>query len=220
MTAPAVTAPLPCTVDPERWFDRSDRTAALEACLRCPARHECAREALRANATWGTWTGIWINGELEPVARYLRAIAADWPPRPRSVEHVALSAPVPPDPAPLPRRRPIGRRSVAVVVAARASGHCEVMAPGCKLAADRQLSRVADRTVRGATSAAEVYCACCSCADAISSSPAHMRRCGYLVESANAAARIPFHWRGARWVLLGTGGELVDASERVAIRSA
>jgi Transcription factor WhiB len=220
MTAPAVTGPLACTVDPDRWFTRGDRTHALTACLRCPARRECAREALRANATWGMWAGVWIDGELEPVARYLRAIAADWPPRPRSVGQVALSAPVPPDPPPLPRRRPIGRRSVAVVVAARASGHCEVMAPGCKLTADRQLSRVADQTVRDASSAAEVYCACCSCADAISSSTGWTRGCGYVVESASAAARIPFHWRGARWVLLGTGGELVEASERAAIRSA
>jgi hypothetical protein len=220
MTAPAGTTPLPCTVDPDRWFTRRDRTHALAACLRCPARRGCAREALRANATWGTWAGIWIDGELKPVARYLRAIAADWPPRPRSVEHVALPVPVPPDPAPLPRRRPIGRRSVAVVVAARAYGHCEVMALGCKLTADRQLSRIADRTVRDATSAAEVYCACRSCADAISSSPGLMRHCGYVVESASTAARIPFHWRGARWVLLATGGELVEISEPAVAASA
>ncbi|MDT5389147.1 MAG: hypothetical protein QOE04_2788, partial [Mycobacterium sp.] len=38
--------------------------------------------------------------------------------------------------------------------------------------------------------------------------------------SASAAARIPVYWRGARWVLLGTGGELVEADERVAARSA
>jgi len=220
MTAPAVTARLACTVDPDRWFARSGRTHALAACLICPARRGCAREALRANATWGMWAGIWIDGDAEPVARYLRAIAADWPPRPRSVERVALSAPVPHDPAPLPRRPPITGRAVATVVAARASGHCEVMADGCKLTASRQLSRIADRTVHDASSAAEVFCACCSCADAISSSTGLTRGCGYVVQSAGAAARIPFHWRGARWVLLGTGGELVEASERAVTRSA
>jgi hypothetical protein len=220
MTAPAVTAPLACTVDPDRWFTRSDRTHARAACLRCPARRSCAREALRANATWGMWAGIWIDGTGEPATRFLRAIAADWPPRPRSVERAALSAPIPHDPAPLPRRPPITGRPVATVVAARASGHCEVMAEGCQLTADRQVSRIVGRAAHDATSAAEVFCACGTCADAATSSTGLMRRCGYVVESASAAARIPFYWRGARWMLLGTGGELVEADERVAARSA
>ena len=220
MTAPSSAAALACTVQPDRWFDRSDRTAALEACLRCPARRGCAREALRANATWGMWAGIWIDGALEPAARYLRAIAADWPPRPRPAAGVPSAAPIMEDPAPLPRRRPIKRRSVAVVVAARASGHCEVMASGCQLTASRHLSRIAGRAAVDATSSAEVYCACGSCADAITSSTGLMQRCGYALELASAAPRVPFLWRGARWVLLGTGGELVEASERVAIRSA
>ena len=213
-----------CAVDPDRLFDRGDRTAALEACLRCPLRRECAREALRANATWGMWAGIWIDGTLEPAARHLRAIAADWPARPRSGRPVAPPAPITPDPAPLPRRRPMTRRSVAVVVAARASGHCEVMVEGCGLSAHRLLSRVARRSTRDATSPAEVYCACRSCADVVatstSSSTGLLRMCGYLVDSASLAARAPFHWRSARWVLLGAEGQLVEVGERAAARSA
>jgi Transcription factor WhiB len=219
-TSAAGAAPLACMVDPDRWFDRRGRTASLEACLRCPARRECAREALRAKATWGMWAGIWIDGTDEPTTRHLRAIAADWPPRPRSGERVPSPAATPRQPAPLPRRRPIVRRSVAVVVDARSSGHCEVMAKGCMLTPDRQLSRIGGRAVRDATCAAEVYCSCRSCADAIDSSTALMRRCGYLVESVDAAPTTLFHWRSARWVLLGTGGELVEISECAAARSA
>jgi hypothetical protein len=94
------------------------------------------------------------------------------------------------------------------------------MAEGCQLTADRQVSRIVGRAAHDATSAAEVFCACGTCADAATSSTGLMRRCGYVVESASAAARIPFYWRGARWMLLGTGGELVEADERVAARSA
>jgi hypothetical protein len=221
VTAPAsAAAPLACAVDPDRWFARSDRTAALEACLRCPARRACAREALRANATWGMWAGIWIDGRREPAARYLRAIAADWPPHRQAAARVTSPAPIPRNPAPLPRRRPIAGRSVAVVVAARSSGHCEVMAQGCRITADRQLSRIVGQVSHDATSAAEVYCTCATCADAVTSSPDLMRRCGYVVESASMAPRVPFYWRGARWVLLGTGGQLAEASERAAARSA
>jgi hypothetical protein len=219
-TSTAGATALACMVDPDRWFDRGHRTAALAACLRCPARRECAREALRAKATWGMWAGVWIDGTDEPTTRYLRAIAADWPPRPRPVEGMPAPVVAPYRPAPLPHRRPIVRRSVAMVVDARSSGHCEVMATGCTLTADRKRSRIVGRVVRNATSAAEVYCACGPCAEAINSSTALMRRCGYLVESVNAAATVPFHWRSARWVLLGTGGELVEVSERAVARSA
>jgi uncharacterized membrane protein len=94
------------------------------------------------------------------------------------------------------------------------------MATGCTLTAERQLSRIAGRAVRDATCAAEVYCACGSCANAINSSTALMRRCGYLVASVNAASAVPFHWRSARWLLLGPGGELVEISERAVARTA
>lgn len=217
--APGLAAPA-CTADPDRWFDRRRRTAALAACLGCPVRPGCAREALRTGAPWGMWAGVWIDGHPEQAVPHLRAIAADWPPRPRSIPRSAAPIAARPVRAPLPHRRPIARASIAALVAARSSGHCEVMTDGCTLGAQRELSRVVGRTVRAATSAAEVYAACGACAQALDSSPAVVHRGGYLLEPGTAAAGAPFHWRGTHWVLLGTAGDLLDAGELASVRSA
>lgn len=216
---PAAATPLACTLDPDRWFDRANRTTALEGCLRCPARRGCAREALRANASWGMWAGIWIDGRAKPAARYLAAIAADWPPRPRRIRHEAPPTPTPRDPIALPQRPAIVRRSTAAVVTARSSGHCEVMTSGCRLTADRQLSRVVDIDGRPEPTASELFCACGPCAQWVSAATESARAMGYLVASPAAAGHTPFRWRAARWVLLGSRGDLAEVRARV-IRSA
>ena len=46
-------APPPCHRDPDRWFDRADRTDALATCLACPVRRWCARQALRTTGVVG-----------------------------------------------------------------------------------------------------------------------------------------------------------------------
>lgn len=217
MTDPtSATTPLACTVDPDRWFDRTHRTATLEGCLRCPARRGCAREALRAKATWGMWAGIWIDGRTEPAARYLHAIAADWPRRPRSPVPAMPSTPIPRHPAPLPHRRAVGGGSAAAVVTARSAGHCEVMGQGCRLTADRQLSRMAGLDARPESTASELFCACGPCAHWVSAATESARAKGYLVASPEAAWHTPFHWRAARWVLLGSRGELSEVRARAA----
>jgi Transcription factor WhiB len=217
MTTP-LSGPTPpaCTADPERWFDRRRRTSALEACLRCPVRTGCAREALRAQANWGMWAGVWIDGELAEVADYLEAIATTRPTPRHTIPKARPTCHVAPDPRPLPHRPPIRRCSAIVAAVARADGNCEVMADGCKLIADRQLNRVPGRTAREASSASEVYCVCGACAEAIGSSTALVRSCGYLVASARLTRRVPFRWRGARWVLLGSAGELLETAVKSA----
>ena len=90
--SPAVAAEsmneLPCQQDPDRWFDRADRTHALAACLACPVRSWCARQALRDRASWGMWAGHLDRrqpcGRRAPSARDRGSRAADLSPAGRS----------------------------------------------------------------------------------------------------------------------------------------
>lgn len=218
MTAspPAVTTAPPCSVDPDRWFDRTHRTAALEGCLCCRSRRWCAGEALRTNASWGMWAGIWIDGTSEAATRHLAAIAADWPPRPRTAHGELAPKPIPRGPTPLPQSPRIIRCTTAAVVAARSSGHCEIMTAGCQLSADRQLPRIADTDDHAALTASELFFACTSCAQWLSAATESAQAKGYLVASAAEAPNTPFHWRATRWVLLGARGELDEIRPRAA----
>jgi Transcription factor WhiB len=212
-------APLPCSAEPERWFDGAHRAHALAACLQCPARRWCAREALLAEASWGMWAGIWIDGRLSQVAHYLGAIATDSPATP-SARASSLQTPTPARTrtrTALPQAgqlRAGQRLSVRAAVLARSSGQCEVMAAQCRLAADIQTSRVPGAVASDATSAAMVYATCTRCADALHATidPTSARRLGYRVNSPAYAPNVPFYWRQCRWVLLGRSGELLDAT--------
>jgi hypothetical protein len=220
----APTTPPPCRTDPDRWFDRTSRTHALASCLQCPARRWCAQEALRTRASWGMWAGIWIDGRPAEVAPYLDAIATDAPAAPKGPVPTVETSPRRPERH--SERRPLPRtglaraglpRSIAAAVLARSSGHCEVMAPQCRLAADTQVSRIAGVAAGDAASAAVVYAACTSCAGATSSAfgLVSARKHGYVVDSPAQAPDVPFYWRGARWVLLGRLGQLHDAGSTV-----
>ena len=159
---PPAVGQLPCHLDPDRWFDRADRTHALAACLACPARSWCARQALSANASWGMWAGIWIDGNLADAAHYLRRSPRTAPPA------------TPPPPAAThriePPRQPVvihppANHSVAAVITARSSGHCEIIAPGCRLDLDTIASRI-DRC-RELPDAAGGYAVCRNCRAAV-----------------------------------------------------
>ncbi len=85
------------------------------------------------------WAGIWIEDNLADAAHYLRAIAEDRP------------SATPPPPATSTASNPRGNpwsslaranHSVAAVITARSSGHCEILAPGCGLALDTIASRL------------------------------------------------------------------------------
>ena len=212
-------APPPCSAEPERWFDRAHRAHALAACLQCPARRWCAREALLAEASWGMWAGIWIDGRLSQVAHYLDAIATDTPAIPTAPATTLQASPAAWTRAHRPpfRTGPLraGRHlSVRAAVLARSSGQCEVMAAQCRLAADIQASRIPGAVASDATSAAMVYATCTRCADALHATidPTSARRLGYRVDSPAHAPNVPFYWRQCRWVLLGRAGELLDAT--------
>lgn len=48
---------LPCSTDPEKWYDTSQEDAAKRACTDCPVRETCLSLALAANEPWGVWGG-------------------------------------------------------------------------------------------------------------------------------------------------------------------
>jgi hypothetical protein len=200
---------LPCQRDPDRWFNRADRTYALAGCLACPARSWCARQALGDDASWGMWAGVWIDGNLAEIAPYLQAIA-----------ETAQPTPPPPTAPPLPtntyrieapRRppviRPPAKHTVAAVITARSSGHCEVMAADCGLGLEAIASRIRGRHCQELADAAAGYAVCRACQAVVAQmEPRLSYQLGYIVESPASAARVPFFWRQSRWMRLDSAG--------------
>jgi hypothetical protein len=200
--APQAAGQLACRLEPDRWFDHADRTHALAACLACPARAWCAREALSAKASWGMWAGIWIDGNLADAAHYLRVIAEDRPsataPPPATVHRIE------PPRQPVVIARP-ANHGVAAVITARSSGHCEILAPGCRLSLDTIACRL-DSSDEPADAAAG-YAVCRNCRAAVTRmEPQLRRRLGYTVDSPAATATVPFYWRQSHWMRLDPAG--------------
>jgi hypothetical protein len=212
---PSSTA-LACQRDPERWFDRRHRREALAQCLVCPARGQCAREALAWQADWGMWAGVWIEGHHHDAAPYLSAIAnddaapADSPP---PMVGATSDGPAPPaPPAPL-RRPPTARpsRSARAALLARSSGHCEVFTEGCRYTFDRVVNRCPTQASDENRCPAELFAACGTCADIVAHlEPQLATRSGYRVAAGRDPASAPFLWRGSRWVLLDREGWLTE----------
>jgi hypothetical protein len=113
-----------CQQAPARWADPHQQAATRRLCLSCPRLDRCRRETLTENRTFGMWAGVWIDHDL-PDKRHLLK------PGPR------LRSRPPPTPS---RRTRVGTLPVnelppnaAAMVTARASGHCEILAPACLL---------------------------------------------------------------------------------------
>ena len=214
--APGSVNELPCQRDPDRWFDRRNRTDALTGCLACPARSWCARQALSDHATAGMWAGIWIDGNLADVADYLQAIAEAAPP----------STPPPPttihrtEPPRLPPViRPPAKHTAAAVITARSSGQCEIMAADCLLTLDAIASRIRGRCGRELADAAAGYAVCARCQAAVARmEPRLSHQLGYIVANSSNAAAVPFYWRQSSWMRLDSAGGAAPCT--VAQRSA
>jgi hypothetical protein len=211
---PPPSAPLACQRDPERWFDPRRRRHALAGCLVCPARTQCAREALACRAAWGLWAGVWIDGRHSDAAPHLSAIATD---------DAALSDRRPPidpsttsqhSPPPAPLRRPSAvspSRSAPAALLARSCGHCEVFTESCRYTFDRVVNRCPTAQAGENPSPAKLFAACGACAEIVARlAPQLATRAGYLVAAGRDPASVPFHWRGARWVLLDRDGWLTE----------
>jgi Transcription factor WhiB len=208
-TAPHPTNQLPCQGDPDRWFDRKNRTHALAGCLACPVRSWCARQAVADRASWGMWAGIWIDGDLADVAHYLHAIAEAAPSRtPPPATNTRIEAPRRP-----PVIAPPAKHTVAAVITARSSGHCEIMTPDCLLGLEAIASRLRGRCWQELPDAAAGYAVCRPCRAVVARmEPQLSYRLGYLVDNPANAATVPFYWRQSRWLRLDSAGGAAPCS--------
>jgi hypothetical protein len=213
----------PCQLDPERWFDRRNHAVALAGCLGCPARRWCAQEALQCRASWGLWAGIWIDGRHEDAVPYLQAVAADALAQSSVVAAVVIDSREGGGPtgdsrwAPTSLRRPDGSsrpKEVTTAVLARSSGHCEVLAEGCRYAYERLVSRALSRRDAESFTPPDLFAACSSCADMVAAlDPKLAVQFGYVTDTRRSLAHVPFYWRQSRWVLLDRDGWLTEIAD-------
>jgi Transcription factor WhiB len=206
-----------CAADPERWFDKTRATHALRACLGCPIRAWCAGEAIRVRATFGMWAGIFIDDNLPNVTPLLHDIA-----HPRDREIVDLPHPGRQEQLSERETPPPSRRVNAVLsaVAARSSGHCEIMTQHCRLTLDNLGSRVPGRDPWAAQRASDVYAVCRPCAATLDAAqPQFVERLGIVVRPPYEPAYTRFFWRQARWVYLD-GGTRICPADAAASRKA
>jgi hypothetical protein len=171
------------------------------------------------------WAGIWLDGTRDDESARLRVLAAhsttavhlDSETRSVATEYATPSR----TPPPLAPTRPVRPGSVTTAVLARSSGHCEIVADYCRFVADTHMSRLPVGSADWVPSAAALYAACNACCQVVrTATPSEARRRGYLVDSPAQLAKVPFHWRAARWVFFGQWGELHETSgERIACAS-
>jgi Transcription factor WhiB len=210
---------VPCQRDPEGWFTRGCRADTRAACFTCPVRPWCADQALRWRASWGVWAGVWIDGRHDDAVPYLRAIAANQPSPPQPPPGIAGRAIRPQPSTSTPLRRPAAPASgpsMSTTVLARSSGHCEIVAEGCRYSFDRLMSRHRTGSTIEKPSAADVFAACTICAEMLAGlEPQLGTRWGYGIEPGRDRTLVPFRWRGSRWVLLGRDGWLTELSQTV-----
>lgn len=209
--------PLPCHANPDQWFERADRTATLAACLACPSRRACARQAVACRPAWGMWAGIWIDGRFSAAAPLLRAIAEDHPPKSIRQQKRRSSPPAaPPDRlAASPtcvRCSDTDRVPARTLVFARSGGFCEIMVAECGLTADAIVSRVPSH---GGGDPSTLFAVCQECAITVQRMDSQIvQRLGYRVEEAYSAATTPFFWRQRHRVCFDADGGLHPLSGR------
>jgi hypothetical protein len=214
-TPPPASTSFPCQRDPQRWFDRRNRTDTLAQCLQCVARRWCAQEALKCRASFGMWAGVWIDGRHNAALPYLQAIAADDAAPVDRPTVASITSHEPPAPAPLCRPSACTpSRSVPAAVLARSSGHCEVFAESCRYTFDRLVSRYRGNPAIENASPTQLFAACAVCAEIVACLDSQLAtRLGYVVDTGRDPASVPFHWRGSRWVLLDRDGWLTEMRE-------
>jgi hypothetical protein len=156
------------------------------------------------------WAGIWIDGNLAEIAHYLHAVAQAAPPRtppPATNTHLVEAARRPPV---IP---PPTKHTVAAVITARSSGHCEIMTPECLLRLETIASRIRSRCWQELPDAAAGYAVCRPCQAAVARmEPQLSYQLGYLVEGPANAATVPFYWRQSRWMRLDSAGGAAPCS--------
>ncbi|WP_157897230.1 WhiB family transcriptional regulator [Mycobacteroides chelonae] len=206
----------PCRQRPDDWLDPRRAAAARARCLTCPALSTCRQEALRNEPTYGTYAGVWIDHDF-PAKRHLLCEA---PPQPLALIDVCTPAPVSATPrAPATTRKsryfvgplpaPTIAAAVAAQITARASAHCEIMAPACTFQQRAiYLRRRAPRR-RVVATAADALATCANCLELIEHTdiPTALDL-GYIVDPRTSTTTIPVFWRHRHWVYLDVHGSL------------
>jgi hypothetical protein len=106
---------------------------------------------------------------------------------------------------------------VATAVLARSSGHCEVLAEGCRYTYDRLVSRQFAVPVEEASTPPDLFAACNVCADMVAAlDPKLAAKTGYVLDNQRDPTHVPFYWRRSRWVLLDRDGWLTEMADDVA----
>ncbi|ASL12237.1 WhiB family transcriptional regulator (plasmid) [Mycobacterium europaeum] len=213
-----------CLQHPGDWFDAKRRTYTRQQCLNCPTLQPCTESALHRQPSYGMWAGVWIDGDF-PAKRHLLGLPAQPPPDTKSLD---LQPVTPPAAVPAATRaaRP-GRRvrvrklliaapapAIAQQITARASGHCEIMAPACTYEQAAIFSRRRRAHPHTLGSPADAIAACRNCIDLIEHTdiPTALDL-GYLVDPRSTTSTTPMLWRQHRWVFLDTHGHLHDTTD-------
>lgn len=189
-----------CARDPARWLDPEHQATTRRLCLSCPRLALCRAQTLDDAPQHGMWAGVWIDNDfttkrplLEHQGRehrlpHVTAPAAAWLVSALPVLNIAPAA--------------------AALVAARASGHCEIMAPACLLRQQLIFTRRQDVDAP-AESPAEALAACENCAELIEHTDQHTAlQLGYITTARHPSPIAPVFWRQRRWVLLDHFGHL------------
>ncbi|WP_193604283.1 WhiB family transcriptional regulator [Mycobacteroides abscessus] len=191
-----------CARDPARWLDPEQQVTTRRLCLSCPRLALCRRQTLDDQPQHGMWAGVWIDGDFRAKSHLLLP-----PPT-----HHRLPVRTAPVAAALVSALPILNitPTAAALVAARASGHCEIMAPACLLRQQLIFTRRHDLGFeRTADSPAEALAACENCADLIEHTDLHTAlQLGYITSAEHPSGATPVFWRQHRWVLLDHFGHL------------
>lgn len=208
----------PCAQNPADWLDPSSRGHTARACRTCPALAHCAAEARRTRPAYGMWAGVWIDGDFADKSQLLALPHPD----PSTTQQGALQGPVVEGPVVSPkamraaRVRRVGALctagappAVAALITARASGHCEIMAPACTYTQTAVFPRRRRRAISILSSPAEALAACANCIDLIEHTalPTALDL-GYILDPRSCASTVALWWRQRHWVHLDTRGRL------------
>lgn len=212
-------APTPCREHPGDWMDPTRRALTRHQCLSCPSLRGCAAAARQSRPSYGMWAGVWIDGDFTRKQHLLGRPGCGPAPRPTGPQPDPLP-PRPPAPAVARgRRRRVGTLltappapAVAALITARASGHCEIMAPACTYQQSAIFTR--RRSAGGAlASPADALAACRNCIELIEHTDLPTAfDLGYLVDRRTTTSSAAVLWRQQRWVYLDTRGHLHPAT--------
>jgi hypothetical protein len=191
-----------CRQAPPRWPDRTQQLTTQPLGPSYLRLDRSRRETLAANHTFAMWARAPIDNDL-PAKRHLLQ------PTPR------LRSCAPPRPS---RQTRVGALPVnelppnaAAMVTARASGHCEIMAPACLLGQQLIFTRRTQGCPLPPDSPAAALAACHNCAELIEQTdPDTALRYGYITDNRQPTTSWPVYWRQRRWVSLSHFGQLID----------